>query len=69
MCAIQASERTIAGEMLNANDIMANTLLHVATDADVILADAQYESAACGRTLLTAPSNAFAVLSDDMTAC
>jgi CMP-N-acetylneuraminic acid synthetase len=25
------------GELLNANDIMANTLLHVATDADVIL--------------------------------
>ena len=25
------------GEMLNANDVMANTLLHVATDADVIL--------------------------------
>ena len=27
----------LCGEMLNANDIMANTLLHVATDADVIL--------------------------------
>lgn len=27
----------LSGEMLNANDIMANTLLHVATDADVIL--------------------------------
>ncbi len=27
----------LCGEMLNANDIMANTLLHVATDAEVIL--------------------------------